>query len=172
MKLNKLMSVAVALAAVVSTASAQAPKPVTYGVTLGGSIPTGDFGKGAKTGFTVGGTAEITPAKLPFAVRFDLGYNNNKLKGIDETFHLYSGTVNAVKSFSAKSAFVPYVIGGLGVYHGRAAGNSDTDFGLNGGAGISMPLSGFNTFVEARYNHVFTSGSSLSYIPVVFGIRF
>lgn len=173
MKLRKLMSVAVALAAVVTTAQAQAPaKPFTFGVSLGGSLPTGDFGKGVKTGFVVGGLLETAPAALPVKLRFNLDYNQHSFKGGSGSIKNISGTANAVYDFPSQSSFRPYVIGGVGAYHGRAGGESDTNFGLNGGAGINIPLSGFSTFVEARYNHIFVSGGSQSYIPVVFGVRF
>jgi len=34
------------------------------------------------------------------------------------------------------------------------------------------PLSGFNTFVEARLHHVFSDNVATQFIPVTFGISF
>jgi hypothetical protein len=71
----------------------------------------------------------------------------------------------------------PYLIGGGGIYSTKLHGNdfdtsSDSKFGVNGGIGASFPLSGFNTFIEARLHHVFTDGSATQFVPVTFGISF
>ena len=69
----------------------------------------------------------------------------------------------------------PYLIGGAGIYGYKSdvsGASTNTDFGLNGGIGASFPLSGFNTFVEARYHHIFTDVSATQFIPVTFGISF
>jgi hypothetical protein len=45
-------------------------------------------------------------------------------------------------------------------------------FGWNAGAGIKLPLSGFQAFIEARYNRISASGGSMEFVPVTFGIMF
>ena len=50
--------------------------------------------------------------------------------------------------------------------------NSSTQFGFDVGGGITIPLSGFNTFIEARYNHFNDNGGSTSFVPITFGIMF
>ena len=45
-------------------------------------------------------------------------------------------------------------------------------FGWNVGGGITMPLSGFDTFIEARYNQVQGNPGSLKFVPVTFGVMF
>jgi hypothetical protein len=35
-----------------------------------------------------------------------------------------------------------------------------------------MPLSGFDTFIEARFNQVKVNGSNLNFIPITFGVMF
>ena len=69
----------------------------------------------------------------------------------------------------------PYAIGGLGFYHVSSSVTGTTasnDFGFNVGAGINVPLTGFATFVEARYNRVSESGGSASFVPITFGVMF
>jgi hypothetical protein len=71
----------------------------------------------------------------------------------------------------------PYAIGGAGWCHSTAAltgvgSGADNNFCWNAGGGISMPLSGFDTFIEARYNQVQGDGGSLKFIPVTFGVMF
>jgi len=52
--------------------------------------------------------------------------------------------------------------------------DGESHFGWNVGGGISMPLSGFDTFIEARYNQVQMSNGdpSVKFIPITFGIMF
>jgi hypothetical protein len=35
-----------------------------------------------------------------------------------------------------------------------------------------MPLSGFDTFIEARYNQIQGDGGTVNFIPITFGIMF
>jgi opacity protein-like surface antigen len=74
-------------------------------------------------------------------------------------------------------AVTPYLIGGAGLYNaavnlpGFGSGSSNK-FGWNIGGGIKLPLSGFDTFLEARYNQVQGNGGSLKFIPITFGVMF
>ena len=52
------------------------------------------------------------------------------------------------------------------------ATNGRIAFGINVGGGFEFALSGFDTFVEARFHSVFTDNSSTKFIPISFGIKF
>ncbi|HEX6630845.1 MAG TPA: outer membrane beta-barrel protein [Gemmatimonadaceae bacterium] len=87
--------------------------------------------------------------------------------------HIWAGTANAVLTVSNTAGIKPYVLGGVGLYNIGCDGcESETKFGLNGGGGLEFGLSGFNTFVEARFQSIFTEDSNTNIIPIVFGIRF
>jgi opacity protein-like surface antigen len=87
--------------------------------------------------------------------------------------HIWAGTANAVLTVSNTGGIKPYVLGGVGLYNVGCDGcESETKFGLNGGGGLEFGLSGFNTFVEARFQSIFTEDSNVNIIPIVFGIRF
>lgn len=58
-------------------------------------------------------------------------------------------------------------IGGSG-----SADNTETKFGLNGGVGLRFQLTGFSTFVEARFHNIFTGGENTEIIPITVGITF
>jgi opacity protein-like surface antigen len=193
-----LFTVAVASASTAAAQDAMAPRAFTFGVSAGLSIPTGDAGDVVKTGFNAGAHLAFKPAMLPFGVRVEGQFNQFGLKSIvedDETFEpdgnyrIISGTVNGVFGVpAASSSFRPYVIGGVGMYNqkftfdilGEEFSESETKFGLNGGAGIEFGLSGLSTFVEARYHIIFNgddeetgeSGSNTKFIPISFGIKF
>ena len=161
-------------------------KPYKFGADLGAAVPTGDFGDGADLGFHLGGLFEYTPMSMPVSWRGEIAYNRNGLKdtgidGVDGNFSMFNIVGNAVMPFGDKAASVrPYAIGGLGIYRVKAsaefdgvtASQSDTKMGLNAGAGLSFHLSGFESFVETRFNSVFADGSNMNFMPFTFGIKF
>lgn len=164
-----------ALVASASSAEAQdvgSTRSVTFGVAAGASFPTGDFGDFWDTGFNVMGTLGMQPAAMPVGLRLDVAYNSFGASGNFDDAKIISGTANALLTTSNMGGVKPYVIGGVGLYNADFGGDSETKFGLNGGAGLEFALSGFNTFLEARYHSVFTENKNTNYIPLVFGIRF
>ena len=169
--------VALSLAAMIPLSNAQAQesgsnRSVSFGLAAGATFPMGDFGDGYDTGFNVMGTLGMQPASLPVGLRFDLAYNSLGSKGPWDDARIISGTANAVLSVSNSGGMRPYLIGGVGLYNLDGSGDSETKFGLNAGGGIDFALSGFNTFLEARFHSVFTENDNTNYIPLVFGIRF
>jgi len=178
-----------------ATAQAQgtsgAPRQYKFGGDLGAAVPLGDFGDGANVGYHIGGLFEYTPKSMPVSWRGEIAYNRNGLKtgyfsdpgfgNIDGNFSMLNLVGNAVMPFGDKAASVrPYAITGLGIYRVKAsaeyqgvtASQSDTKLGLNAGAGLSFHLSGFETFVETRFNSVFTDGSNMNFMPLTFGFKF
>lgn len=166
--------------------------PVRFGITGGLTAPVGSSSDHTGTGWNAGALVNVGFPLLPLGFRVDAAWQqlpgtplvttNTKLRVID-------GTLNATYSFGGLSPVNFYFIGGLGVYNVRRevtnvfappAGAtytttttaSQTRFGLNGGIGFLFRLSGFSTFVEARYHDVFTSGGSTEIVPVSVGIVF
>jgi hypothetical protein len=146
---------------------------VHFGVAAGAAIPVSDLSDVAKTGFNGTVALGFTPALIPLGVRIDGAYNQFGSKLATGNLHITSVTGNLVYKMPG-ATISPYAIGGAGWYNSGASGggSSTNDFGWNIGAGISMPLSGFDTFVEARYNQVQTSGTSTKFVPIVFGVMF
>ena len=114
---------------------------------------------------------------LPVGLRFDAAYNEFGISDTDGNVNIPSFTANAIFKLPT-GGFTPYVIGGAGLYRVGAElfgqTESENRFGWNIGGGISMPLSGFKVFVEARYNNVSGDDGStdLSFVPIVFGASF
>jgi len=166
-----------------SSATAQASNPLTFGIAGGLSQPLGDLGDATSLGFNVTGTLDARPAVIPFPLRFDLMINRWGLDRVDGSARAIAGVANAVFNFPTQNpatSLAPYVIGGFGIYN---AGfnfddaddpDSETDLGINFGGGVRFPLSGFDTYVEARYHNVFGGDDEgdVSFLPIVFGIRF
>lgn len=160
-----------------STAEAQQvanTRPVSIGLAGGISLPMGDFGDAFKSGYIITGSVGFRPSAVPFGIRGEVGYQSHDLDGPDASLTTLYGTANAVFNFSggAASGIAPYFIAGLGIYNFGGDFDGTTDFGINAGAGMDFALSGFNTFVEARYHHVFTEDEATTFIPITFGIRF
>ncbi len=169
---------AFAMLAGAGTANAQVAtvlKPVQLGVALGGAIPLSDFGKSFNTGFNVTGTVGVNPAGLPVGFRIDAAYNQFGAKATTTVSAKIAGVSGNVVLSMAGAQMAPYLIGGVGYYRvsssltGSVASNH---FGFNAGAGLQIPLSGFATFIEARYNRISENGGSTSFVPVTVGVMF
>jgi hypothetical protein len=158
-------------------AQVAAAKPVQIGVSAGASLPTSDLSDIANTGFNVTGSVGFNPQMIPLGVRIDGAYNRFGFKnGVGGNLSFTSVSGNLLYKFVSPTVS-PYAIGGAGWCHssGTITGvgsGSDDNFCWNLGGGISMPLSGFDTFIEARYNQVQGDGGSLKFIPVTFGVMF
>src|SRR5687768_9860722 len=182
---------------IASTVSAQgtsgSSRPFKLGGAFGASVPLGDFGDGADLGFHVGGLVEYKPASMPASLRGELSYTRNGLKNDffsdeDPVFGDVDGNVsminvigNALFPFGDPASTArPFAIGGLGVYRMKFTGefggfdisDTQTKFGLNVGGGFTFNLSGFETFVEARFHSVFTETSNTNFVPLSFGFKF
>lgn len=211
---TKFFAAAVILATSVSIAGAQAAtsptKPISFGISAGAAVPTGDLSNGSSSGFSgvntgynvTGSLAFALPA-IPFGIRADASYNQfgtrNVQYPIDVTYATSPGSNTAnvvgnsyynadvrVLGFTANLVFPlplqatilrPYLIGGLGAYNVRTSpfgvgSSTQTNFGFNLGGGLTIPLSGFNTFIEARYHHANQDSGNISFVPITVGVMF
>jgi len=147
-------------------------KPVSIGISGGASLPTSDLSDFAQTGWNVTGSVGLNSALIPVGIRVDAAYNRYGVKApLTGNYAITSVTGNAVYKFPSTTVS-PYAIGGAGWCHSDAEGATSNDLCWNVGGGISMPLSGFDTFVEARYTQVQTSGTATKFIPITFGVMF
>jgi hypothetical protein len=166
-----LVSISVAAQAQMATVV----KPVQFGIAAGASLPISDFSDTFDTGFNVTGILGLNPALIPLGVRVDAAYNRFAAKDVAGNISFTSVTGNLVYKFPSVSVS-PYAIGGAGWYRASAddgtSSVADNHFGWNIGGGIKMPLSGFDTFIEARYNQVQGDNASVKFIPSTFGIMF
>jgi opacity protein-like surface antigen len=166
-----------------STAHAQFASPIRFNVHAGAAVPVGTFGDpvgdgggGADLGFRIGAGLELRVPLSPVGLRFDGAYDRLGIENADAAWAIWNLTANAVLSPMMSPL---YFIGGIGFYSTDITGSgvvvdqpSDTDFGFNLGAGFSLPLTGFSTFIEGRFHSINTEGDNINYIPIVFGIRF
>jgi hypothetical protein len=159
---------------------------------LGGGlgVPLGDFDDAAKLGWHGLAAVSFVPEGWPVGIQIDGSYQQFSL---DDGFtgadglknRLIQGTGNIVFAFNTApdAQFRPYLIGGGGVYNSKITGEddaggvidtdgSDTNFGINAGAGFNFGAGGAALFIEGRFHNVFTEGSNTQFIPISLGIRF
>lgn len=170
-----LVSLPFAARAQVSTIA----KPFQFGIAAGAALPMSTLSDFYQTGFNGTVTVGLHPQMIPLGIRVDGAYNQFSAKSgtLGGSIHIASVTGNLVYSIPSE-IIAPYLIGGAGFYNApiviSALGSSGTNnkFGWNLGGGIKMPLSGFDTFLEARYNQVQGNGVSFKFIPITFGLMF
>lgn len=180
---------ALLIAATAQAQNADAGRPFKLGGALGATLPLGDFGDGADLGFHFGGLIEYKPAALPATLRGEINYHRLGMKEgvfdevgeVDGNWSMINFIGNALFPFGDPASTArPYAIAGLGIYRLKASGDiagfdisdTQTKFGLNVGGGFTFNLSGFETFIEARYHSVFTDESNANFIPISFGFKF
>ena len=200
--MNRKSITAAALGLVLSAAaaplSAQAivSSPVRFGIMGGATFPLSDLKDEAKTGWNAGALVNIGVPLVPVSFRIDGQWQQMQGKDFDAgagftdrtDFRIIDGTANVVYTFGAALPTKFYLIGGIGVYNERAKDQatdvtaSSTKFGLNGGVGFKFQLTGFATFIEARYHNIIhgeaigdvgsNHAPSLQIIPITVGITF
>jgi opacity protein-like surface antigen len=175
-----LTTIAAAVTTVAVSASANAQlssNPFQIGAFAGVAIPTGDLGDVADMGYNVTVALGYKPMLTPIGIRVEAAYNQFGLQDVDGNVNIPAFTGNLVYELPTMG-FRPYVIGGAGLYRTNvdvsgAGSAGENRFGFNAGGGIKLPLStNFETFVEARYNHVSLDNGSFSFIPITVGVMF
>lgn len=179
--------------------AALAQSPVSFGVTGALAVPLGRLGDGVNSGYSVGGLVDFHPLPGPLSVRLEGAYDRFEVKrsvlddlaggvtdgSLSGNAHFTRGNANLVLRLPRTSGLRPYLIGGVGVYgiggtttysnRGTTVSQSDqtqTKFGVNGGLGVELPLTGISVFLEARAHGVQTDATPVTYIPITVGIRF
>ncbi|HEU5303610.1 MAG TPA: outer membrane beta-barrel protein [Gemmatimonadales bacterium] len=154
-------------------------------VSLGGGVgvPTGDFDDASKPGWHGLAAVSYTLPAVPLALQIDGAFSrfNDEAPATDLKDNIIYSTGNLVYSFkvSETASFVPYVIGGAGVYGidptGRDAEGLDsrTKFGFNVGLGMAMTINPGKVFVESRFHNVIdaTGATDMQFNNFTAGLR-
>jgi hypothetical protein len=169
-----LSRAAIVLAAMAfAVPSLQAQKP-SINISAGASLPTGDAADGVEMGYNAAVGLGLKPALLPLGLRVEGMFNTFQFKEAisDGSWRVMGLTANA--TYTVIPAL--YLIGGVGLYNSKASedgAEASNDFGFNFGAGVNIPLTGFGTYIEARFHHVpGENDSNFQFIPISFGIKF
>ncbi len=166
--LRGLAATAALLAAVSTTASAQAAASGRFSVAGGVALPMGDLGDVADMGFGIGGSYAMMISKLN--VRFDVDWTRHGLSDIDGSISQLGGTVNAIFPFADKGV---YGLAGLGFYNQTIdidgfGSDSEGDLAWNVGLGFGKD----RWAIEAKYRSIMTEDEATNSLPVVFRWKF
>ena len=180
-------------------------RPISFALGGGASVPIGDYKDALKAGWNGQGSIIFNLAGLPLALRADLNYNKFTFKkdlpfspssgtggtittSEDLTQQIIGGLANITIPFRM-GPVTPYVTAGLAGFNIKtkisevqagAEDESETNFALNGGAGLSLRLLGASAFIEAKINNVYADKKfisnkelkALQFVPVTFGFVF
>jgi hypothetical protein len=167
----------------------------SFHVGLGGgvSVPAGDLDQALKSGFNGQGFVSWQPMGMPFGVRAKFGYEHFDMKPVtpgtpaEGTGQILSGLAGLTLGFPI-GPIRPYLTAGLGAFHmnadapsGSPEPKAQTDFGIDGGAGLEVRLGPLSAYVEGRLANVFTDkglnpslsmseGFAAQTIPITFGL--
>ncbi len=178
--MKRIVSVVLAAGGALLLSAASAQAQVSVGVGGGLTIPLGDLGDVAKTGWH--GLANVgynLPSGL--GLRGDFYYGENKFDGASGKTKLAGGFGNILYNFKGAGTVHPYVIGSIGFVNakgeasagGVTVSGSETKIAFGGGAGIKFKAgSDASIFAEGRYLTVNTSGSNTNFIPITVGVSF
>ncbi len=169
--------------AVGAAAEGAAQTPVSFSVGGGVTIPLGSTSDALKTGWHGQALFRFKPLVSPVGLQIDGMYQRLSFDEAlpDGYTQIINGTANVVFGFpvSEETRFRPYLIGGVGLYNFKSKfdvgpdGDSETDFGINAGAGFDAGFGGGTFFVEGRFHNVFASDvDDTKFIPITAGVRF
>jgi hypothetical protein len=165
-----LSVVALALALSAAPATAQ----IGFVVGGGATIPMGDFGDVAKTGWMGLAGVRLSLPLMPVSFRAEGLYGQNTADLIaNAKTTLYGGMANVMLSIGPPLVPVkPYIIAGAGALNAKVdpgTGTSTSEWKpvFGGGLGINVSLMVVGLFVEARYLRRDDTG----FVPIMAGIR-
>jgi opacity protein-like surface antigen len=179
MRLMSSAALALAATLVASPAFAQASFSIAGGLTM----PVGSTADAVQAGYNGIVGLTIKPPLAPLGLRLEGMYNANEYKSgtvlAGATNRIVAGIVNGTLSGAGMPIPMGYLIAGLGMYNvkatdlpANATSSGSTEVGFNVGAGLNFPLTGFSTFLEARFHLIASEGESMNFIPITFGIKF
>lgn len=173
-------------------------RPVRFAFGGGVSVPTSDYKDALENGFNGQGSLIFNIAGFPLAFRADLNYNKFSFRerptiggvpsvsDVEGNTQILGGLANITIPLGT-GPITPYVMAGLGAFNvkseitsGLGASSdpdSETKFGINGGAGLALRIFGASAFIEGKLQNVYTDKglidkSTVKIIPVTFGFIF
>jgi hypothetical protein len=176
--MNRCTRFAVVLIACVAAAAPASAQNLSVVFGGGASIPVGDFGDYAKTGWMVGGGVLLPIGQAGMWAGAEGTYGRNGVSmgeyDLDGSWTLTGGNALLGMTFNQGQAMSPFVFGSVGLLSlGSTSEGSESESGLSfgGGAGVAFALSptasvwGLGRFINARIDD-----ENVQFIPLTVGI--
>jgi hypothetical protein len=168
----RLLSRAALVAAAMFVAVPALHAQTSFSIAAGASLPMGDASDSNEMGYHATLGLGIKPPLAPLGLRIEGMFNSFEYKSpIDASLRVMGLTANGTFTMMPTA----YLIGGVGMYNSKVSVSgvdASNDFGFNIGAGINIPLTGFGTYIEARYHHIPVDGGSFQFLPISVGLKF
>lgn len=187
--LGSVIAAVTSLAFAVPASAQLASSPMRFGIVGGETFPVGNMSDIASSGWHAGALVDLGLPLVPLGFRVEGAWHQLGSKDVfmpdgaggsttaKEKTRVIAVTLNATYAFGPQPIIKPYIIGGVGGYNVRFEQGtlnpfSETRFGINLGAGLKVQLTGFSTFIEARWHDIFTTGTSEQMLPISVGVTF
>lgn len=119
------------------------------------------------------GVLQFPIGQAPIHGRVDAMYGQTSHDVGSGSTTLTGATGNVVYHMGDRAASLrPYILGGLGFSNADLGGASETKLTFGAGGGVLFSIGTMHAFVEGRYMSVQTSGSSITFLPITFGLLF
>jgi len=139
-------------------------------VLAGASLPTGDYGDSADTGWLAAGGVTFPVGEAGLWAGAEGLYSRNGTDVDDFSFKVFSAMGILGYNIPTESSLAPYVWGGAGLMS-VSNGDSESGFGWQLGAGASFEgESNVTPFVEARYQSASIDEGTISLIGLEAGV--
>lgn len=173
--MQRIGVVLVSAVLVVGGPRAAAAQEYAGGIFVGGGVtlPMGDFGEYAKTGWMAsGGLAYNLSPRIWIQGEGMFGSNSHDDVDGDKTELLGAAGGIGYAFGNLESSVVPYVLGGVGVLSHKykpATGESvsESEMMFYGGGGLYLPRGSYGFFLEARY----VSRDDTQFVPIMVGVQ-
>ena len=142
-----------------------------FGGTAGIALPVGRLSDDHAAGYAFGAVAEYAVANQPYSLRAEGMFQRFALKSghTGRDANLLDIGASVVYRTDMVSEARPFVTGGIAIYNATDEG---TRPGINGGAGVEIPLTGFTAVAEARLHLMLADARPIMTIPFTITIRF
>jgi hypothetical protein len=137
-----------------------------------------DLSNYTSSGYSIAATLGMHQSLSPLTFRAEGSFTELPWSDNSGVKHrIYGFALNGIYNLGTASTNGGlYLTGGAGYYGARDTGGfidtgTDWNFGLNGGLGYYLPLSGFTVYFEGRYVHVFSTPAQ-GMFPITVGITF
>lgn len=147
----------------------------------GPSIPVGGTADTYQTGYNVAIKAGMKPPFSALGMNIEGMFNQFKSSGSDSVVSRTLAVIaNATISANPGTRFsIGYLIVGFGLYNTKSnvdrpglTSGWNSDLGFSAGMGVSLPVKGIESFLEARFHLINSDAENVKFVPIAFGIRF
>lgn len=160
---------------------------LSFGLGGGVSVPVSDAKGAFKNGVNGQGFVCLNLAALPIRPRLDFTFQKFDRKSVAVTGPAVPGAgtssvlagVANIQVPLHRGGFEPYIVVGLGAYNVKSdaasSSTSETQFGVNAGAGALLRLGIVSLYLEGRIDNVYSNSgvintNTIQVVPVTFGI--